>query len=361
MSDRTRTEQAGLGSSPDVALDGLGRQLFVLARVGLLPAKILERQRASEDLAMVLELVTAPSPRDQAQALIDLLARAADELGDGPLGESVRRLYGTEPGERGLPYQRRHAAAAYAWDADIEVASYDRRYRRLGIQALQHQLLLLRREQERQTLQATLTGVYLPPPMDPSEDRPNVAFRRLGFSAEAHILSGSRSPAYTDWRYHDIAVTGREQRFRVFTQVEAKVALEPLDDTVTIERSLGANRFGYQVWLVRFRELPELGQEIRWGVRKHFLPPRLQATDHDWLSLAASQPGVIAEGRFTVNYDNAGEQPARFAKFITPKMTLPNLRGPVWPLPPPNEHRQTVTFELLTPWHSHGIYWWWNR
>jgi hypothetical protein len=39
-------------------------------------------------------------------------------------------------------------------------------------------------------------------------------------------------------------------------------------------------------------------------------------------------------------------------------MTLPTLRGAVWPLPESKELRKTVVFEYLAPWHSHGIYWW---
>jgi len=361
MSDRTRTPQVEPGPTSEIGLDGLGRQLFVLARVGLLPAKIMELQVARGDLDMLLDLASdAPSPRDRAQALVDLVVRAANALGPGPLGESVRQLYGTTPGERGLPYQRRHAGAAFAWDPDIEVASYDRRNRRNGINALEHQILELKREDERQALAATLASGFLPPPVDPSQDRPNVAFRRLGFSAETHIVRGSRHPAFTDWRYRDIALTGQEQYFRIFTQVEAKLTIEPLDDSITVERPLGANRFGYQIWLVRFRERPERGQTIAWGVRKQFSMPRLDPTDRDWLSLAASQPDQITEGTFTVNLEQADELPERFVRFITPKMTLPNLRGPTWPVPETGDRRKTVTFDYLTPWHSHGIYWWWD-
>jgi hypothetical protein len=310
---------------------------------------------------MLLDLASsAPSPRERAQALVDLVVAAVNALGDGALGESVRKLFGTNPGEHGLPYQRRHAAASYAWDPDIDVPSYDRRHRRTAITALQHRILELKREDERRALQATLADGFLPPPAAAEHDQPNLAFKRLGFSAETHIIGAGRHPAYTDWRYRDIALTGREQYHRVFTQVEARLVIEPLDDSVTVERPVGVNRFGYQIWLIRFRTMPERGQEFAWGVRKRFLPPRVEPTDKDWLSLAVSQPDHIAQGSFTVNLENADELPDRFARFVTPKMTLPNLRGPVWPLPLTEDPRKTVTFEYLTPLHSHGIYWWWT-
>jgi hypothetical protein len=361
MSDETRTPQAEPGPTTDVALDDVGRQLFVLARVGLLPGKILDRQRSEADLGMLLDLASSsPVPREKAQALVTLVIKAANSLGDGPLGESVRKLYGTDRGEQGLPYRRRHASASFAWDPDIDVPSYDRRHRRTGINALEHRILEIKREDERSALQAALTQTFAPPSVLPDHDRPNLEFKRLSFSAETHILGGSQHPAFTDWRYRDIALTGQQQHFRIFTQVEAKLSIEPLDDSITVERSLGANRFGYQIWLIRFNDTPERGQEIEWGVRKTFSSPRLDPTDKDWLSLAASQPNCITKGDFTVNLTEADELPERFARFITPKMTLPNLRGPIWPLPQADNLRRTASFEYLTPWHSHGIYWWWT-
>jgi hypothetical protein len=335
----------------------MGRELLALARAGLVASRIIERRAT---LSLLLEFASESSERrKQAEDLISLVVEACDDLGPGCLGESARKFYGTGQGEREFPYERRHANAAEAWNPDIEVRSWDRRHRREIITELEHMMLNLKREKEQSSLRDALAQKYLPPPVDPRHDRPNSDFERLEFRAETHIIGSDRRPIFTDWTYRDIAIRGDQQYHRVFTQMEARVTIESLCDFVEVERELGVNRFGYQIWLVRFVDPPKRGDIYEWSIRKRFtgLP---QKVEKDWLSLAVSQPRNIERGTLIVNLEEAQERPKRFARFITPKMTLPTLRGAVWPLPESKELRKTVVFEYLAPWHSHGIYWWWE-
>jgi hypothetical protein len=338
----------------------MGQQLLALAKAGLLISEILQRQSERGDLGLLLEFASQSSePRQQAQDLINLVIVACDELGPGPLGESARKFYGTSPGEREFPYERRHANASWAWDQDIQIASWDRRHLKEVIKELEYKLLELKREAEQAQLRYTLTHDYLPQPVDPKNDRPNRDFERLEFQAETHIVENERRPLYTDWHYRDMAVRGGQQYHRIFTQIEARVTVESLCDFVEVEQELGVNRYGFQIWQVRFPNPPERGDIYEWSVRKRFSGELAEPVETGWLSLAVSQPKNIERGTFTVNLDEAAELPRRFARFITPKMTLPNLRGPVWPLPESDKLSRTVTFDYLTPWQSHGIYWWW--
>jgi hypothetical protein len=339
----------------------MGQQLVALAKAGLLVSRIIERQTRRGDLSLLLDFSSeSGDSREQAQELVNLVVRGCDELGPGFLGQSARKYYGTDRWEREFPYERRHANAAEAWNADIQVTSWDRRYRRRIITELEHKILELRREAEQAKLRSTLEQGYLPPPVDPKHNKPNTDFKRLEFRAETHIVGSDRRPRFTDWHYRDIAVTGNQRYFRIFTQMEARVTLESTCDFVQVEQELGANRYGQQIWQIRFVNPPKRGDIYEWSVRKHFSGELAEPVDRGWLSLAVSQPKNIERGTFTVDFSQATEAPTRFSRFITPKMTLPTLRGPVWDLPGSSERRRTVTFEYLTPWQSHGIYWWWE-
>jgi hypothetical protein len=143
--------------------------------------------------------------------------------------------------------------------------------------------------------------------------------------------------------------------------MDARVTVESLDDFVEVDQELGIiNNYGYQIWLVRLRDPPARGQVYEWSIRKRFRNELDERVDKGWLSLAVSQPRSIDRGALAVNLERAAEYPGRFARFITPKMTLPNLRGPVWELPNSRDLKRSVTFEYLAPWQSHGIYWWWS-
>ncbi len=355
----TRTVPNHSGPNPD-ALDGMGRQLLALARTGLVTSRIIERE-TSKKLGLLLGFASESSePRKQAEELIDLVVKACAELGPGPLGESARKYYGTELGEREFPFERRHASAACAWDSDIEVESWDRRHRREVITEVEHQILSIKQREAQSKLRAANAQSYLPPPADPREAIPNPDYERLEVRAETHIIGNERRPLFTDWHYRDFAVRGGRQYHRIYTTVEARVTIESLCDFVEVERELGVNQYGYQIWVVRFLNPPEEGATYEWSIRKHFNDKPDVPIDRDWLALAVSNPNGIDRGTFIVNMEQAKEVPKRFARFITPKMTLPVLRGPVWDLPESNELRRTVTFEYLAPWYSHGIYWWWE-
>jgi hypothetical protein len=323
-------------------------------------SRIIERG-TRQKLNLLLEFASESSePRKQAEQLINLVVKACAQLGPGPMGESARKYYGTELGEREFPYERRHANAAWAWDSDIEVSSWDRRHRRGVIIELQYRMLSLKQEEAQSKLRATNAQIYLPPPADPKQALPNPDFERLEFRAETYIVGKERRRRFTDWHYRDFAVRGGHQYHRIYTTMEARVTIESLCDFVEVEREMGVNQYGYQIWLVRFLNPPAEGTIYEWSVRKYFSDAPTEKIDNDWLSLAVSQPKSIERGTFIVNLEEAEEAPKRFARFITPKMTLPVLRGPTWNLPESNELRRTVTFEYLTPWHSHGIYWWWE-
>ena len=339
----------------------MGRELLALARAGLVASRIMERQATNGGLSLLLEFASQSfDRRKRAEDLISLVVDACNHLGPGGLGQSARKFYGTGQGEREFPYERRHANAAEAWNPDITVSSWDRRHRRAVIVELEYKMLDLKRETEQSKLRDALTQRYLPQPVDSKNDRPNSDFERLEFCAETHIIGTDRRPLFTDWKYRDIAIRGGQQHHRIFTQMEARVTVESLCDFIEVERELGINRFGYQIWLVRFVNPPKRGDIYEWSIRKRFHGELTEKVDKGWLSLAVSQPRNIERGTFVVNLEEAQERPKRFARFITPKMTLPTLRGPVWPLPESDELHRTTVFEYLAPWQSHGIYWWWE-
>jgi hypothetical protein len=360
MSDVNQTPRRTSRPTPD-SLDAMGQELLTLARTGLVPSRIIERQAAHGGLSLLLEFASQSSERrKRAEDLISLVVEACNDLGPGGLGQSARKLYGIGLGEREFPYERRHANAAESWNPDIEVSSWDRRHRREVITELEYKMLSLKREAEQAKLRDTLAQNYLPPLVDPRNDRPNADFERLEFRAETHIVGTERRPFFTDWKYRDIAIRGGQQYHRVFTQMEARVTIESRCDFVEVEQELGVNRYGYQIWLIRFVDPPKRGDIYEWSIRKRFSGELPEEVDKGWLSLAVSQPKNIERGTFVVNLEEAEERPKRFARFITPKMTLPTLRGPIWPLPESDELCKTIAFEYLTPWQSHGIYWWWE-
>jgi hypothetical protein len=359
MSDVTETPPESRGPTPD-GLDAMGRELLTLARAGLVASRIIERQAADDGLGLLLEFASQSSERrKQAEDLISLVVEACNDLGPGGIGQSARKFYGTGQGEREFLYERRHANAAEAWNPDIAISSWDRRHRREVITELEHKMLSLKREAEQARLRDALALEYLPPPVDPRHDRPNKDFERLEFRAETHIVGTERRPLFTDWKYRDVAISGGQQYHRIFTQMEARVTIESLCEFVEVEQELGVNRYGYQIWLVRFADPPRRGDIYEWTIRKRFHGDLPEEVDKGWLSLAVSQAKNIERGTFVVNLTEAQERPRRFARFITPKMTLPTLRGPVWPLPESDERCRTVVFDYLTPWQSHGVYWWW--
>ena len=353
--DNTQTGLGRIGPTPD-GMSGIAEQLLTLAHTGLLPSAIVERQQTKGGLGLLLDMSSPGSQLvAQAESLISYVCQACDKLGGGPLGNSGRKLFGTAPGEREFPYSRRHAGAADAWDPDIKVESYDRRHRKIVLAEIEHQLLTLTTSTARSELLVSLGKLPL---ADPTEVRPNLGFRRLEFRAHTYIVGDDPHPVYTDWHYVDVVARDGEQDFRIFTHMDGNVTIESLSDFVTVQRPLGVNPYGYQVWLLRFSRPLQRGEQIEWGVRKHFHD--VTGPDgHDWLSLAASQPRAIESGSFSVDLTLSTLLPKRFVRFIVPKGNLPNLRGPTWDIPIPKSRIVTATFDYLHPWHSHGIFWWW--
>jgi len=270
-------------------------------------------------------------------------------------------MYGTAPGERGLPYPDRHLRAAEAWLDGMTPATFDRRHRHGLIRALEMEMLGMLRDGALVTLRRYLNQDPGLRPLPDAMDRPNLAFKRLHVRARTYLIDARRPAAYTDWFYNDIATRGDQREFLISTKVDARVEIEALTpETILPIQPLGINQNGYQVWRMQFVETPARGQEIEWAIRKHFREPRREVLDKDWLSIAVSQPRPIESGRFEVDLSLAKERPLRFAKFVTPKQTLPVLRGTEEALGPDKRSNVIgVDFESLVPWHSHGVYWWW--
>ena len=81
-------------------------------------------------------------------------------------------------------------------------------------------------------------------------------------------------------------------------------------------------------------------------------------TTFGYLALAASQPRPIGTGSFAANFAESRHRPRSVVGFVTPKHTLPTIRGRKWPVELKGD-RAFEAFSSLTPWHSHGIMWLW--
>ncbi len=360
LSGREAPGQNSDARSPSTdGLDDFGHELNRLANFGLTAAGI-SAHRA--ELRILLQLVGGDDEDTRAGKLIDLVIDGCHRLhaANERYGASAIELFGTRKGGQGRPYSLRLQAAADAWEIGMEPATFNRRHRRKVIKDLEVAVLELQRDAIRASFRRWLDRDAAFQPLPSSANQPNLAFKRRHFRAVSHIVGSDRRPAYTDWTYDDVATQGGEPFFRIYTKEDdARVEILAASDNVEVERPLGVDPWGSQVWLVRFNEVPQRGQEVEWSVRKvfHRWDDEIPPLGH--LSLAVSQPRPIESGTIEVNFEHAAEHPERFVRFITPKQTLPNLRGEEWPVIPVRGSA-TAPFEALVPAHSHGLMWFWR-
>jgi hypothetical protein len=265
------------------------------------------------------------------------------------MSEEVSELFGVDRHRRGLPYEARRGNAIVLWDPEsaYQPENWARRRMKRLINEVETQLLLADRLEATELLRLRATDIH---------SAPDRYFERLEFSAETWLNEFGRAD-YTDWSYVDLPLRDGQQERHIYSKADARVIVEPLDSSIEIIGFCGVDNYGYQSWLVRHSESVHAGEEISWRYRRRFLPPYTAEPD-SWLALTTSHAHYIKFGRFVVNFHPA--RPVRRAgKFATPKGTLPTLRGPTEELRLINQGSVVgADFKRLTPWHSHGIYWW---
>ena len=348
--------RSSMGGTSVEGLDGLGSELSHLAEIGLTTTGINKHLGA---LPICLQLV---SGKNKALQLIDLINDGCIRLTstNKRYGDVATDLFGSRPGERGRPYSSRLATAAGSWQENLAPASFNRRHRAKVLRELQQAVLELLQDATGATFRRWLELDVSLLPLPHHQNKSNLSFKRLHFNAITYIEGSDRRPSHTDWTYHDIATVGDVDQFRIFTKEDdARVEITARSDNIQVDRPLGVDPGGYQVWLIRFKKPPQRREEVEWSVRKTFHRSASPPIPFGWISLAASQPQSIESGTMEVNTKGAKVAPMRFTGFVTPKQTLPELRGTSWPVVPVNG-RATVSFDQLVPWHSHGTSWFWR-
>jgi hypothetical protein len=341
------------------ALDQAGRELNQLARISLVVTRIDGR---AADLPELLSLAS-PHHEQRAAALAELVEAGCRRLGamDERFGEVATRLFGAEPGAHGRPYPIRLAEAADSWQEGMAPATFNRRHRSKVIRELMRAMKLLRRDANAPAFRLWLERDPAFLPIRDEDDRPNLSFKRLHVHARSHIQGVDRRNSYTDWTYNDVVTRPTDGLFRIFTKEDnARVELVPRSSNVQAVRPLGLDRHGSQVWLMQLLDLPPIGQDFEWSVRKVF--HRFDDTEAEpgWLALAVSQPRPILSGTFELAFGDAVSPPVEFYRFVTPKQTLPNLRGQEWEVQP-KRSVATAIFDDLQPNKSHGLMWSWRH
>lgn len=343
---------------PD-ALDETGRELSRLARVSLVASAIAG---ARDELSALLALASA-DPALQARALVELVEDGCVRLRqrNERFGEVATLLFGAEPGYYGRPYAERLADAAEAWKEGTSGETFNRRHRAKVIRELTVSIKSLRRDADAPAFRLWLERDPAFRPLTDEDDRPNLSYVRLGVRACSYLRGVDRRPSYTDWTYRDVMTRPHDGTFRLFTKEDnAWVQMQGLSRNVRAVRALGINPFGYQVWLMQLLDLPPVGEPYSWSVRKTF--HRFDSTEPEpgWVALAVSQPSPIETGLFALDFTQAEAGPIEFCQFVTPKQTLPNLRGTE------SEVHATAgiaaaPFEQMQRDQSYGLMWSWHR
>jgi hypothetical protein len=352
----------GLGQNSDTGsgdgLDQAGRELNRLARISLVVSQI-EQHRA--ELPELLNLA-ATDPARQAAALIELVEDGCTRLRqlDDRYGEVATELFGADTGEHGRPYASRLAAAADAWEPGLQPASFNRRHRNKVVRELMRTVKNLRSDANAPAFRLWLERDPAFQPLRDEDDWPNLSFKRLHVRARSRMQGIDRRPSHTDWTYHDVVTNPTDGFYRVPTKDDnARVEIQAISPNVRAVRPLGVSRHGFQVWLMRFTERLAVGDDFEWSIRKVF--HRFDDTEAEpgWLALGVSQPGPIESGTFELVFRDAEKPPVEFVRFVTPKQTLPNLRGTEWPVEP-NRSVATASFQSLEPNYSYGLMWSWR-
>jgi hypothetical protein len=366
---RPKEDEATVTGRGSDDYDDLARELRYLAKLGLVTERVM-RCAGGPDARLRTLLALQGFNRTETlplrvAAVVDAVADVCHKV-EGSVGNQARALFGAARNERELPYNERLSAAAAFWASDDDsrrargkkhaVDSFRRRGIAPVVIAVELKLLERQRDASHQKLNEIRKAGSLGSLISDEDDAPNKAFLRLAFHARMVFKGLSRFPSYTDWSYTDLIRFPAPRTFRVFTNADSCIEIEAVDDSIAGVEPLGVNINGYQVHRVHFDSVPPPGGTITWSIRKRYLD-HLQKPQ-TWLSLAQSQPEYLSEGTLVVQFDRE-QVPARVERFITPRGTLPQLRGYRQRIDPAPPNIFTAPFNGLAPWHSHGIYWWW--
>lgn len=354
------SREPDLGQNSDTASSaddsGLARELDLLARIGLTVRALTEHS----DKCPLLRARAAPgAPQLAERAVIELVTQACARLTsvNERYGLCATLLFGARTGDYGRSYARRNADAADCWREGLSTASFNKRHRAKVVGELAEQVISLT-EQAKAPFRLWLERDPAFRPISAADNAPNYAFVRRQVRAITYIMGSDRRPAYTDWHYLDVTHGGVDV-FRISTkQDDARVDIEALSSNVTILGHLGVDPFGSQGCGVRFDHVPGPDEEIEWAVRKRFAWWTGDQPDQDWLSVGVTQGRSIEAGTFELDFKNADEQPSQVIEFITPKQTLPYIRGTQQPAKIIGR-RAVAVFEDLQPWFSYGLMWHW--
>ena len=350
-SDKGRTLMEAVGPEPDYVSELL-TQLLVCARIGLVPTRLVARQRSSGDLTMLFDRFGGHVPEISLQAvgLAERIADACNLLGLGQVGNCARALFGL--GAKALPFPTRQARAAAAWSEDIQVDSWVRRHRP---EVLREVLLVLTYGVSTLVDIASADVTVRRAPF--SLEQRN-QFRPVGVEVESVVDTATRLPVHTDWRRRLVPECDGLREYLIRSRAELNETVVPIDETiVSVEGPLGLDRNGSVVWRLYLPEPTKEGRPISINYRKSFWGEPKEPVTSGILSYAAKDDAPIEWLNLAVEFVGDGSLPFLCVRFVTPVASLPLLRGRYWKKKLMRRRLEAV-FETLQPNSSHGLYWW---
>lgn len=328
----------------------LAAELLICAKVGLMPGRLAYRQRTKADLPGLFALCEPRTDlEDVARLLIERIATACTRVGANPHGDSARALFGLDaPRATGLSYASRAAAAARVWQMETKPENFPRRRRPEVLAEIVAQLS--------DELPAPATSApdeeipFLPARYERSGD-----WRDAATDVERVVDLNTRLGKHTDWRRTVVSQRSGLTEYLVAGRVGVSTRVVAIDDTVTDVLGPFRSLHGRIAWRLRLPHPTRAGEPVRVNYRRElFGKPRELATS-DYVSVRSQQSATEAV-HIGVAFAGTGPMPVKIVRFITPAATLPNLQGPVWPLP--IREYVVADFDPTVPNSSHGMFWW---